>query len=174
MLTHAQLLAQAERPGHLHDVDLAGLPPELRVILFHDGTLTTALEAYRLGPVAVDVRDQENVLLDETHARLLDAPIGTEAIRRLVDIRDGMTAELVASAHSLLIVDRLPDIFLDTLITCRNGLGEALGQLQLESRRELLWLGRSADGTVTRGYRVISQGSPVLFIEESFPHWNGS
>ena len=47
----------------MSDIDLAELPPELRIILPHDGTLSTALEAYRLGPVAVDVRSQENIRL---------------------------------------------------------------------------------------------------------------
>jgi chorismate-pyruvate lyase len=170
MRTLARFVAQHERPARLTDVDLAELSPELRVILLHDGTLTTALEVCRLSMVTVDVRRQEHSELDETAARLLAARIGSAAISRSVDIRDGITAELLAEAHSMVIADRLPTEFPDILATCPNGLGEALTRLRLECRRELLWFGRAPAGDIARGYRVICRGRPVLLIEESFPH----
>jgi chorismate-pyruvate lyase len=170
MRTLARFVAKHERPARLTDVGLAGLSPELRVILLHDGTLTTALEACRLSLVTVDVRRQAHIGLDETSARLLAARIGAAAISRSVDIRDGITAELLAEAHSVLIAHRLPTRFPDILATCQKGLGEALAQLRLECRRELLWFGRSPSGDIARGYRVICREQPVLLIEESFPH----
>lgn len=169
MRTLAELPAQGQRPAHLHDVDLAELTPELRMIVLHDGTLTRALEACRLRPVAVDVRAEECVPLTRTAAMLLSAPAGSDAVLRRVDILDRNTSALLATADSVLITDRLPDLFFDILPTCRNGLGEALTRLRLECRRELLWVG-SSGGEITRAYRVISDGRPVLLVEETFPH----
>lgn len=168
MPTITRFVAQHERPARLADVDLTKLSPELRVLLMHDGTLTTALEACRLSPVTVDVLAQAHIRLDATNARLLTAGIGSAAISRSVDIRDGITTETVAEAHSVLIPDRLPVEFPDILDTCRNGLGEALATLRLECRRELLWVGQTPTGRLARGYRVIRHDQPVLLIEETF------
>lgn len=170
MTTIARFLAQHERPAHLSDLDLATLPPALRIVLLHDGTLTTALEAYRFAPVAVEVRSQENIRLDAENARSLRAEIGTEAILRRVDIRDMTTSAILVRAESILLIERLPDTFLQTLADSQKGLGEALSRSQLECRRELLWYGRAAGGgdAIARGYRMISHGQPVLLIEERF------
>jgi chorismate-pyruvate lyase len=170
MTTFTRFLAQHERPADLSDLDLATLPAALRIVLLHDGTLTTALEAYRLAPVAVDVRSQETIRLDAENARALHAEIDAEAIVRRVDIRDTSTSTILVRAQSLLLTERLPETFLQTLAASRNGLGEALGRSRLECRRELLWFGRSSAGgdVIARGYRVICDGRPVLLVEERF------
>lgn len=65
---------------------------------------------------------------------------------------------------------------------CDKGLGAAFGRLKIETRRELLWYGRTrmlgltaqdartsaGDGTV-RGYRLIVGSQPMCTIEETFP-----
>lgn len=190
-LVDALFLAQHDRPGHLVDIVLAELPPELRVFLCHDGTLTTALEAHQLGPVGVDVRAQAQVRLDDTAARLLRAAGGDEATFRRVVIRDRLTGAALVRADSLLLLDRLPGTFPSTLASARRGLGDALARLELESRRELLWCGRSGssepphprdprgtelwdgardtDDAVVRCYRVLTGSLPVLLVRESFP-----
>jgi chorismate-pyruvate lyase len=170
MTTSTRFLAQHERPAQLSDLDLATLPPALRILLLSDGTLTTALEAYRLAPVVAEVRSQETIRLDAENSRPLRAEIGTEAILRRVDIRDMTTSAILVKAESILLIERLPDAFARTLADSQKGLGEALSRARLECRRELLWYGREAGAgnTIARCYRVISHGQPVLLIEERF------
>lgn len=177
----ARFLAQQDRPAHLVDVGMAELRPELRILLVHDGTLTTALEACQLGPVGVDVRSQDDIQLDETRARHLRTSRGGDAVSRSVDIRDRLTSRLLVQAQSLLLPNRLPHAFPAMLAASDKGLGAALERLELECRRELLWYGRESPAnvamsdrgiierdTVVRCYRVIFSGRPVLLIEESF------
>jgi chorismate-pyruvate lyase len=168
-LIAALFVAQQERPSGLTDVRLADLPPELRIMLCHDGTLTTALRAHRLGPVAVEVLAQGRVQLDDTRAGLLRAVRGDEAIFRKVAIHDRASSQVLVHAESLLLLHRLPESFPQALATSGTGIGGALARLELESRRDLLWCGRTADGAVVRCYRVVCREWPVLLIEESFP-----
>jgi chorismate-pyruvate lyase len=68
------------------------------------------------------------------------------------------------------------------LAGARGGLGQAFTALALETRRELLWFGRTplrglrpgdqalaGPSGVSRCYRLIVEGVPVCCIEESFP-----
>ena len=175
-------LAQAERPPRLADVSFAELPVELRLLLIHDGTLTTALEAYQLAPIVADVEGQEEMLLDANYARWLRAMPGDHALSRRTALRQRLTGRLLVHADVVLLLDRLPDGFSEVLASSAKGLGAAFARLQIETRRELLWFGRtplralragdqalSGDFGVARCYRLIIDGTPVCCIEETFP-----
>jgi chorismate-pyruvate lyase len=175
-------LAQAERPPRLADADFAGLPVELRLLLIHDGTLTTALEAYQLAPIVADVEGQEEMLLDADYARWLRARPGDHALSRRTALRQRLTGRLLVHADVVLLLDRLPEGFAEVLATSEKGLGAAFARMQVETRRELLWFGRTplrglragdlalaGESGVARCYRLIIDGTPVCCIEEVFP-----
>jgi chorismate-pyruvate lyase len=175
-------LAQAERPARLQDVRFADLPVELRLLLIHDGTLTQALEAYQLAPIIADVEGQEEMVLDVGYARWLRAQPGDRALSRRTALRQRITGRLLVHADVVLLLDRLPDTFPEVLATSDKGLGAAFARLQVETRRELLWFGRTplrglrpgdralaGDSGVARCYRLIVDGTPVCCIEETFP-----
>ena len=175
-------LAQSERPARLTDVDFSALPVALRLLLIHDGTLTTALEAHQLAPIVADVGEQRPEGLDEASARWLAAAPGDPAVRRHTLLRHRMSRRLLVRAEVVLLPDRLPPGFTRVLATSDKGLGAAFARMRIETRRELLWYGRSpllglspedarTAGTtgVSRGYRLIMGPTPVCWIEEIFP-----
>jgi chorismate-pyruvate lyase len=163
--------------GCLEHVPIASLDPVLRGLLFTDGTVTRTLEAYTLAPIHVSVHDQSEALLGAEAADQLDVAEGTPCIRRRV----GMTAEgseLEVWAESYILAERLPPAFLASLGRARQGIGESMQGVRLESRRELLAFGLgSVPGwadvaprrrALIRSYRIITQGLPALLITESF------
>lgn len=175
-------LAQGERPPRLSDVPFGDLPAAVRLLLVSEGTLAYALEAYQLGPILADVEGHEQMELDPVTARWLRAHPGDSALSRRTALRSGTTGRLIVHADSVLLLDRLPANFLDVLAAEATGLGGAFATLELETRRELLWFGRTplrglragdralaGDVGVARCYRIIVEGTPVCCIEETFP-----
>jgi chorismate-pyruvate lyase len=165
--------------GELGEVEIEELDPLLRGLLFTDGTVTRALEAHTLAPVSVEAVEQGPVLeLPGPVARHLQAQDGEECLRRRVVMRIPDTP-LCVWAESYLLPHRLPADFLELLGRSPHGIGGSLQQLRLESWRELLWYGLGTspewagadDGertALTRFYRVITGGQPVLLISEAF------
>lgn len=174
--------AQGERPVRMKDVSFGRLPAPLRLLLASEGTLAGALEAFCLAPVVADVEGHEPMRLDVDHARWLHSHPGDTAVSRRTALRDAASGRLLVHADSVLLPDRLPPSFITVLADSPGGLGEAFARLSLESRRELLWFGRTplrglregdralAGPTgVSRCYRLIVDSVPVCCIEESFP-----
>lgn len=177
-----QWLAAAERPARLRDVPFADLPAELRLLLVSEGPLAYALEAHQLGAIVADVEGHEEMRLDADHARWLRAHPNDRAVSRRTALRASSTGRLIVHADSVLLLERLPPAFLEVLAAEPTGLGGAFARLELETRRELLWFGRTplrgvrpgdqalaGDSGVSRSYRLIVEGTPVCFIEETFP-----
>lgn len=174
-------IAQTRRPDELWDVDVFALTPYQRLLLTTDGTVTRLVEASVLEALTVDVLDQRDVEVDDQWTELLDLPATAASIvRRRVAITARQSGRLHALAESLLVTSRLPTAFVRSLLNNPKGLGEVIGQLQLETRRELLWFGYAtapgwakppANGMplLTRSYRVIIAASPAILITESFP-----
>lgn len=172
--------SQGDKPAHLADVDLGCLEPTLRGLLLTDGTVTRALEAQTLAPVAVEVVEQASAPLSAVVASQLDARNGESSIRRLVQIglTDQPTPLIWAESH--ILPERLPDEFLRILDNAPEGIGESLQQVRLESCRDLLWFGfdtvpawssvatEPSARVITRCYRVITGARPCLLIAESF------
>ena len=170
--------AQDEGTTDLDHVDIIRLDPFLRGLLFTDGTVTRALEAHTLSPVAVEAVEQTQALAPTRVARYLGVKRTDECIRRRVVMRIAGTS-LSVWAESYLVPQRLPADFLGLLGGSSHGIGGSLQQLKLESRRELLWFGlgppppwsgsaTSVTRALTRSYRVITQGLPALLISEAF------
>lgn len=175
------LAAPAARPNHLGRVDLRALSPFQRALLAIDGTVSKFLEAYTLEPVEVIGLKQEVVPLAGDHP-YLEAACGTEVVTRQVLLQGRYSATIYAYAASLLVKDRLPPDLLYNLAVEPGGLGRVLLNGQIESRREILWHGcervddfpeeiarLTGNAFVSRTYRVIAGGLPMILINEKFP-----
>jgi len=179
-LARRHFVLQDRRPTHLGEINLAELEPFLRGLLFTDGTVTRTLEVQALSPVSVEVVAQTDVALSGQIAENLEVPDGTESVRRRVLIGTGKPMKPAIWAESHILPSRLPAGFLGVLQGAPDGIGESLQRVELESWREMLWLGidshpawsgvdsHLSSPVITRLYRVITQGLPALLISESF------
>jgi chorismate-pyruvate lyase len=178
-LVKQHFVLQGQRPDSLREVEVEALDPQLRSLLFTDGTVTRALGAQALAPVAVERLGQDHVPLPATAATALEAAAGEESIRRRVGIGVGEPAIPVLWAESYMITERLPEGFLGLLDSAPDGIGQSLQRVSLESSRELLWFGLDAvpewapsagddAAHLRRLYRIVSSRQPAILISESF------
>jgi chorismate-pyruvate lyase len=177
-LVELHFMRQEAAPEALREVEIAALEPFLRGLVFADGTVTRALEVQTLSCVTVDVVDQSPTVVPADAAHHLDVEQGADCLRRRVTIRLGGTTPTMC-AESYIIPQRLPGDFLGRLRRAPGGIGDSVQQLNLESRRELLWfrLGRAPAWApaachpmtaLIRLYRLITAGRPALLIAEFF------
>jgi len=178
--TREAFVAQSQRPAHLLPVSVAALTPFQRGLLVIDGTVTRFVEAYWLEPVSVRRLSQEELRL-EAHEPWLDAAAGSAVIRRRVLLCGRRSGRFFAWADSLMAVERLgPDIRRGLEVE-GGGLGRILVDTGVETRREGLWFGRERPAQVpqevharwpgeflTRTYRVLAAGRPIMLITERF------
>lgn len=174
-------VAQDERPGALSDVRLDTLSPLLRALLVIDGTVTKFLEAYTLEPIDILRLDQTTANLTQADS-WLDAPVGAALVHRFTVLVGRESDRLYVYAESRIMFDRLSTSMQAGLEVERGGLGKILLDSAAETRREGLWYGaetrsdlrpevaQRCDGAfVTRAYRVIANGMPLMMITERFP-----
>ncbi|MDP3984989.1 MAG: chorismate pyruvate-lyase family protein [Acidimicrobiia bacterium] len=172
-------VAQFASPPGLLPVNLRTLSPFQRALLVIDGTVTKFLEAFTLQPVDVALVSQELRRLPEQHD-WLEVDADTPVIAREVTLRGRYDRFLHAYAASLLVIERLPESVQQGLTTNPGGLGRIILDSKLETRREVLWYGRQRtdqprirelDGrqVLSRTYRIISGGHPLMLINEQFP-----
>lgn len=175
------LVAQPAKPAHLAAVNLRTLTPFQRALLVIDGTVTKFIEAYTMEPIEVVLLEQGEKKLAEDHP-WLDVPQGTNVIARQVILRGRHNHTLYAYAVSLLVFDRLPSGVRADLERNPGGLGRILLEHQLETRRDVLWYGRECSerlpeavgsiddrGFISRTYRILAGGTPLMLINEKFP-----
>jgi chorismate-pyruvate lyase len=174
-------IAQDQRPSGLMDIEPRDLSPLLRGLLVIDGTVTTFIEAYAMEPIEIERISQETTSLAEDH-RWLAVPAGEEIVNRKVALLGSDSGRLYAFAESLIVVSRLDAPIQRGLEQEPGGLGRILVDSELESRREGLWYGHEriaelpervrelCEGEfLTRTYRLIAGGVPLMTITERFP-----
>lgn len=177
--------AQPKRPAGLSPVNLRTLSPFHRALLVTDGTVTKFIEAYTMEPV--DVRRVSQAVRPLTSDDpWLEASAGTSVVRREVVIEGRYTGTAYAHAISLMVESRLPSSIRRRLDVEGDGLGRILSDSQLETRREVLWFGRERDSSaqeseamrtsgevISRTYRIVHGGKPIILICERFPITQG-
>jgi chorismate-pyruvate lyase len=180
VLSRRHFLLHDQRPAHIAAINPAELDSFLRSLLFTDGTVTRALEVKALSPVSVKVVSQSDSTATDEVADHLEVPEDTEIVRRRVTIGRAAAGSPMIWAESHIVPSRLPPGFLGILDAAREGIGESLQQVALESWRDMLWFGldappewsavtsRAPEPVITRLYRVIAGGQPALLISESF------
>ena len=176
-LTDAHFVLQHAKSPYLADLDIAGLDPFLRGLLFTDGTVSRALEAHTLSRVTVAPVEQVSVSVRQPAAGYLAVGEGRECLRRRVTMHIA-DRHLAVWAESYIVPERLPSQFEATLGETPQGIGGSLQQLKLESSRELLCFGlapppvwakrRVSAPTLTRVYRIVRHAQPALLITEHF------
>ena len=176
---------QKSRPEGFTDVELTRLTPFHRALLATDGTVTRFIENYTLSPVEITLLHQEEQTLPDGHI-WLELPRGEKIVYREVLLQtppmDGQPQRIHAYAVSEILPDRLPKRLWDGVTSGRQGLGRLLLRSRLETRRELLWWGvereirlpdaikhLESEAFLSRAYRIVADGLPLMLITEKFP-----
>ncbi len=172
-------VAQQRRPAHLSPVNMADLTPFQRGLLVADGTVTRFVEAYWLEPVVVMRLAQSEATLT-TADDWLELDAGAPVIRRRVVLFGRQTGRFFAWADSVMATQRLQPAVRSAL-DLEGGLGRILLDTAMETRREGLWYGRERPPDapaevvarwpgefLTRTYRVLASGRPIMVITERF------
>jgi len=181
------LVEQLFIPTQHIGVSLRSLSPFQRTLLVIDGTVTKFLEVYTLEPIEIVRLSQVRRPLPADH-HLLQASRGTTILARQVLLRGRYTATIYAYAASLIVPDRVQEIVQQDLEIDGKGLGHIMNDNRLETYREIVWYGRepidtlpaafrplTRDEFISRTYRVIAGGQPIMLIHEKFPsHINGA
>lgn len=178
-------IAQYAKPLDLEEINLSQLTPFQRVLLVTDGTVTRFIEAYTFSPVEVVLLHQETQTLPADHV-WLEAEKGAEVIARQVMLQTGHIRDQQPTAHtyatSLIVLDRIPQVIREGLTFKGKGLGQLLQRSGLETRRDLLWWGLShpkdlpeaflhleGQPFLSRTYRIVTDGQPIMLISEQLP-----
>ena len=178
-------VAQFAKPSGLEEMNLSQLTPFQRALLVIDGTVTQFIEAYTFSPIEVVLLHQETQTLSAHHV-WLDAEQGTEVVARQVvlqtETKDDQQPIVHAYATSIVVLNRIPQIIREGLTFKGQGLGQLLQHSGLETRRDLLWWGlkRPKDlpealvhleekPFLSRTYRVVANGQPIMLINEQAP-----
>lgn len=151
-------------------LDLAALPPFLRVLLTTDGTVTKSLESYFWEPVNVIKQYQRRETL-EAALESIDKHIGDEVIVRQVSLRGEHSHCIYAHALSYVRPELLPHSICVDLEQNKVGIGELLRECGLETYRELTHVGKElieGKDWVTRTYRIVMDKQPFIQITEKF------
>jgi chorismate-pyruvate lyase len=180
--TSGLFVAQKSRPAVLLDVDLQNLNPFLRTLLVIDGTVTKFLEAFAMESMVVRRLGQVSRFLDSDD-EWLETRAGEKIVNRRVMLIGNATGRLYTYAESAIVHGRLSAQMQDGLDNEAGGLGKILLDSELETRREGLWFGRERpedlpaqvqalweSDFLTRTYRVIANGAPLMAITERFPY----
>lgn len=171
--------AQEQRPPHLGEVDVTRLSAVQRALLANDGSVVRLVEALWLDPVVVEVLDERPASPTDELWPLLEPPLGDLAARRRIVVRSRRYSTPRLFAESILVPSRLPVGFLALATKQQHGIGSAMAEARLETRRELLWFGWASppvwmgelqdDRVLSRTYRVAVRGVPAMAVAENFP-----
>ena len=178
-------VAQFAKPSDLEEINLSQLTPFQRALLVTDGTVTRFIEAYTLSPVEVVLLHQETQILPTNHV-WLEAAKGTRVVARQVMLqtrqRAGQQPTVHTYATSLIVPNRTSPVIREGLTLEGKGLGQLLQRSGLETRRDLLWWGLKrpddlpetllhleGEPFLSRTYRIVAEGQPIMLINEQFP-----
>jgi chorismate-pyruvate lyase len=164
--------AESAMPSELSKLNFRTLTPFQRALMVTDGTVTKFIEAYTLDPVEIIRLNQKRYPLEK----------GTEVMYREVMIRGVYSHTLYVHGVSYIVPERLQEEMRNRLEVQGEGIGRILNDAQTETRREVLWFGRerpadlpreisrASDGDfISRAYRIITDGKPIVMINERFP-----
>ena len=164
--------------------EVGHLSPVQKILLGTDGSVTQLLEAITGHPVTIRTLVQEIVPADAAAAKNLDIPVGERVNHRIVELRDAGSGDVLIYAVSETPLSRLPPEFRDDLMRADIPIGKIISRHNIEARREILSTAVApADSTtgrifpvlrgeplLSREYRIIHGGEPLIFITEQFPY----
>lgn len=161
--------------------DPGALTPFQRVLVSTDGTVTHILEAYAGERVAVVKLVQAFDTSDAGDAALA-VPGDEKVLRRRVLLRGVTSGRNLLHAEAVVVLDRIDPAVLDGLLATDQPIGVLLADNRTETFREILTVGCEPAGSVgehfgvspdselvSRTYRIVANGQPVILITEKFP-----
>jgi beta-ribofuranosylaminobenzene 5'-phosphate synthase len=160
------------------------LSPMQKFLLGTDGSVTQILEAITGKKVVIETREQRIVPADLQIAGRLEIGQGDPVNYRVVEIKTLAGGEVLIYAISHTPIGRLSPEFKEDLMKADIPVGRIIQNHQIESRREILdaRVSPATDETgrifslgkheplLSRQYRIIHRGQPLIFIEEQFPY----
>lgn len=166
--------------------EVGTLSPMQKILLGTDGSVTTLLENVLGCEVTVHTLSQEVVPAGETVAASLEIPLGEPVNHRIVTLNEGETEKVLLYAASDSPISRLEPSFKDDLMLADIPIGRIMKMHHIESRRELddVRVCRAGAGVsdvlgvfrheplLSRRYRIITGGKPLISIRETFPYSN--
>jgi chorismate-pyruvate lyase len=167
-------------------IDPSKLTSFQRILLTTDGMVTEMLEANYWERMVVERLFQEDYELDQELTDLECKP-GEHVLDRRILLRGRMTHLARLYAESFIARDRLPAFIREGLVQSHKPIGLLILEARLETFREILDccreeagnLGRyfriqPGDHLISRRYRVIAGGQPIMLITEKFPEREAS
>jgi chorismate-pyruvate lyase len=159
--------------------DYSDLTRFQRMLVGSDGTVTHILEAYAGEPVEVVKLRQEVDTADGTGPEL-DLAADDKVLRRHVLLRGRHSARSLLYAEAVVALGRVDPNLLDGMTGTDRPIGVLLAEHRTETFREILRVGREPAGSagrhfgvdremVSRTYRIVAGGQPVILITEKFP-----
>ncbi len=171
----------AEPPVATAVIDDATLSMAQRLLLTTDATVVRLLEACFGERICTAGLEQASTPPQPTDAELeLE---GSETILRRKTLLQGIrTGRNYAYAEAEVVLDRLEPSLQEALVSTSEPIGHLLVAGRVETFRELLQTGgtpadsrgdlfgiRSSDMLLSRTYRIIAHGRPIMLITEYFP-----
>lgn len=164
--------------------EVGRLSPVQKILLGTDGAVTQLLESITGSRVAVKTRVQEIIPADTVIAGHLGIAAGEPVNYRIVELVDTTSGQVLIYACSHTPVSHLPPDFKDDLMRADIPIGKIIFRHRIEARREIINARVSpatADAErifsicakeplLSRQYRIIHGGEPLIFIEEQFPY----
>jgi beta-ribofuranosylaminobenzene 5'-phosphate synthase len=170
----------------LNDIEtqVGKLSPMQKFLLGTDGSVTQILEAITGKQVIIETREQKIIPVDAAIAERLGILQGDPVNYRIVEIKTAAGGEVLIYAVSHTPLGRLSPEFKNDLMKADIPIGRILQNHRIEARREILnarvspatkEAGRifsisSKEPLLSRQYRIIHNGEPLIFIEEQFPY----
>ena len=162
-------------------IDPSKLTSFQRILLTTDGMVTEMLEAFFWERMTVVKLFQDDYALEHT-LPALDYERGERVLDRRIFLRGRMSHINRLYAESVIALDRLPEEVRDGLVNGQKPIGLLILENRLETFREILGCSKdpagglaehfrigSEDLLISRVYRVIAHGQPIMLITEKFP-----
>ncbi len=163
--------------------DVGPLSTVQKILLTTDGSVTALLEAYCGEKISISTLLQEIVPADTGQQESLDITSGETINFRVVNIKNAGTHEVLLHAVSETPLSRLEPEWQADLLRADIPIGRILASHRIEARRELLdivlvpadnEMSRTfqippGESLLTRTYRIIHRGTPLMKIRETFP-----
>ncbi len=160
------------------------LSPVQKMLLGTDGSVTNLLEVITGSPVEIETLVQRVVPADEAVARELQINPGEEVNFRIVLLKKANSQEALVYAVSHTPLKRLDASLKDDLTKADIPIGVILKKHRIESRRDITSTAFFSAGQehcrafgvftreimLTRSYRIIRHGQPLIAIKETFPY----
>lgn len=152
-----------------------------RILLTTDGTVTEMLEAYFWESITVVKLFQDDYAL-EHHLPALGSEQGEHVLDRRIFLRGRVSRLNRVYAESMIALDRLPREIHEGLMKGQKPIGLLILENRLETFREILGCSKEPaeglaeqfrmgpeDFLISRSYRIVAQGQPIMLITEKFP-----